>query len=307
MSKFLTGKELEDKIYDIIWDAKETLLIVSPYIKLDNYFKDLFNKHKNNPKIDLLLVFGKNENDVKRSMSKADFDFFKDFLNISIIYVPNLHAKYYANEIQGVITSINLYDYSFKNNIEFGVFYEQSLFSRFSQSADNDAWNESMKIAENNEVVFIKRPVYEHKKRIINLGKNYVHSSVLHDSTEKFYGSTKHIIVENKRLDDFPNELELGANQIERPQRVSPAERPERPTKVKTPPVRVPKSNSKANTEQGYCIRSGKKIKFNPKQPMTKESWLKWNEYKNKDYPEKYCHKTGKPSNGKTSMNNPIL
>src|SRR5690554_54763 len=117
MSKFLTGKELEDKIYDIIWDAKETLLIVSPYIKLDNYFKDLFNKHKNNPKIDLLLVFGKNENDVKRSMSKADFDFFKDFLNISIIYVPNLHAKYYVNEIQGVITSINLYDYSFKNNI----------------------------------------------------------------------------------------------------------------------------------------------------------------------------------------------
>ena len=49
------------------------------------------------------------------------------------------------------------------------------------------------------------------------------------------------------------------------------------------------------------------KIKFNPKQPMTKESWMIWNEYGNKDFPEKYCHKTGKTSNGKTSMQNPIL
>ena len=46
MTKFLTGQELEDAIYDIIWDAKKTLLIVSPFIKLDDYFKKLFHKHK---------------------------------------------------------------------------------------------------------------------------------------------------------------------------------------------------------------------------------------------------------------------
>lgn len=40
---------------------------------------------------------------------------------------------------------------------------------------------------------------------------------------------------------------------------------------------------------------------------MTKESWKIWNEYRNPDFPEKYCHKTGKPSNGKTSMRSPIL
>src|SRR5690554_5227279 len=136
MSKFVTGKELEDAIYNIIWDAKDILMIVSPYIKLDDYFQELFNRHVNDPKIHILLVFGKNEKDVKRSLNKTDFDFFKKFPNVSIVYTPNLHAKYYGNESQGVITSINLYDYSFKNNIEFGVFSKQSILNRFSTSAD---------------------------------------------------------------------------------------------------------------------------------------------------------------------------
>lgn len=50
-----------------------------------------------------------------------------------------------------------------------------------------------------------------------------------------------------------------------------------------------------------------RKINFNPKQPMSKGSWKIWNEYGNVNHKEHYCHKTGKPSNGKTSMRNPIL
>jgi hypothetical protein len=30
MAKFLTGKDLENEVYNIIWSAKETLLVVSP-------------------------------------------------------------------------------------------------------------------------------------------------------------------------------------------------------------------------------------------------------------------------------------
>ena len=50
-----------------------------------------------------------------------------------------------------------------------------------------------------------------------------------------------------------------------------------------------------------------KNFKFNPKQPMSRNSWKIWNEYGNEDFPENYCHKTGKKSNGKTSMRKPIL
>jgi hypothetical protein len=42
MSKFLTGNKLGEAIYDIIWDAEKTLLIVSPFTKLDDYFKELY-------------------------------------------------------------------------------------------------------------------------------------------------------------------------------------------------------------------------------------------------------------------------
>ena len=61
MSKFLTGKELEKVVYDIIWEAQENLIIVSPFIKLDDYFKKLFENHLNNPRLNIIIVFGKNE------------------------------------------------------------------------------------------------------------------------------------------------------------------------------------------------------------------------------------------------------
>lgn len=284
MSRFITGKDLEDAIYNIIWETESQLVIVSPFIKLDDYFKKLFDKHENNPNIHLLLVFGKNERAVRKSMSKVDFDYFKKFLNVSIVYVPNLHAKYYGNEKQGVITSINLYDYSFKNNIEFGVYSQQSILDKFKGSADNDAWDECIEIAQEGEVVFIKRPVFERKRMIINFGKNYVKSDVLFDSTDKFYGFMKNKKYENKKLEDYPEELELGSKPDIRPEREIEKE-----------------------IEHGFCIRSGKKIKFNPKQPMSRESWKKWNEYGNKDFPENYCHKTGRKSNGKTTIRKPIL
>ena len=93
MGKFVTGKELEDTVYNIIWDAKNILLIVSPYIKLDSYFKKLFDNHQNNPSLRLLLVFGKNEKDVRRSMNNEDFDYFKNspisVLYMSLNYTPN--------------------------------------------------------------------------------------------------------------------------------------------------------------------------------------------------------------------------
>ena len=59
-----------------------------------------------------------------------------------------------------------------------------------------------------------------------------------------------------KQLNDFPEELKLGSKPNIRPEREATQE-----------------------IEHGFCIRSGRKIKFNPKQPMSRESWRIWNEY----------------------------
>ncbi|KRD07320.1 hypothetical protein ASE21_17655 [Flavobacterium sp. Root901] len=285
MSKFITGKELEEVVYGIIWEAKNTILIVSPYIKLDDYFKRLFDKHANNPKVNILIVFGKNEGEVSRSLSKDDYDYFKKFLNVSIVYAPKLHAKYYGNERKGVITSINLYDFSFKNNIEFGVYTEQNILSSFNKSADLEAWNACWEIAHNHEAVFIKRPVYEKKLLSAFLGKSYIKSDVLHDVTDNFYHNFRnyrqHILV--KKLGDFPDELELGSEVSIRPER------------------------DEETIRFGFCIRTGNKIPYNPKRPFSDKAYKSWVQFGNVNYPENFCHKTGKPSNGKTSMRNPIL
>lgn len=302
MSKFVTGKKLIDTVDSIIWEAEKVLLIVSPFIKLDEYFKKLFGKHKNNPELQIIIVFGKNETDVKRSFNQEDFDFFKLFPNISIIYTPNLHAKYYGNEDKGVVTSINLYDASFKNNIEFGIYTEHSLLTsiadRFSSNVDMEAWDECKTIADSNDVVFIKRPVYKAKKGLLSFGKDYVDSEVLADHTKYFYkGFSKGY--KPQRMSDFPEEISL---ENIRPFRQE-HENPERePVKVKEKEIRYKTS---ANT--GYCIRTGEPIPFNPSRPFCYNAWQSWAQWENYDFQEKYCHRTGKPSHGKTSMNTPIL
>lgn len=68
------------------------------------------------------------------------------------------------------------------------------------------------------------------------------------------------------------------------------------------PSAKATKSNA-----TGYCIRTGTPIPFNPDQPMSYKAWQSWAQFSNPDYPEKYCHKTGKPSHGKTSMRRPML
>src|SRR5664280_451376 len=111
MAKFLSGKDLDDAICNIIFEAKSRLLIISPFIKLDEYFrKAVFDKHQGNADLSIVIVFGKNEKQINKSFNSDDFEYFKKFPNISIVYAPNLHAKYYANERQSLITSINLYD-----------------------------------------------------------------------------------------------------------------------------------------------------------------------------------------------------
>ncbi len=298
MAKFITGKDLETAIYDIIWKAEDTLLIVSPFIKLDKYFKDLFLKHLNNSNIHILILFGKNESNIGKSLSKDDFEFFKQFINITVVYIPTLHAKYYGNEKCGVITSINLYDFSFKHNIEFGVYSETSFFDSVKNNSDQDAWRSCIDLAEESEVVFVKRAVYEKNMLSALFGKKYIKSDILLDNTDYFYNGSnnnkKNKVV--KYLKDFPDEIIMGSNNTPRPTREE-SEKNTIPTETSTQYTRL----------MGYCIRTGEEIPFSFEKPLSYAAYKKWSAFSNPDYPEKYCHFTGELSNGKTCVNNPVL
>lgn len=307
MSQFITGKELQDKLCSIIWDANEVLLLVSPFIRLDKYFRELLDKHKENHKLHIVLIFGKNEGRVDKSLNSDDFEFVKKFPNVSVIYQANLHGKYYGNERSGMITSINLHDHSFDNNIEFGVYYETTILNNLTTNADKAAWNYCRQIADSGLPVYIQRPAYEKKLLSALLGKNYVKSETLWDITNEFYKGKYDVANNKKSLGDFPDELEFNKKTGPMPSKEMPIK--ESPSST-SPAEQKPESDSiktKEKSTSGYCIRTGVEINRNPEKPFSYDAYKEWAQYENWDYPEKYCHLTGQPSYGKTTFRKPIL
>jgi len=80
--------------------------------------------------------------------------------------------------------------------------------------------------------------------------------------------------------------------------------------------VKAPKEREKLNDKNyketknnysGYCIRTGVEIPFNLEKPLSYEAFQIWNQFADPDYPEKFCHFSGEPSNGETSVGKPIL
>jgi|SRR6185437_14170155 len=89
---------------------------------------------------------------------------------------------------------------------------------------------------------------------------------------------------------------------VEAPKEV---ERPKNdPIEKAVPKVENKKSASKA---RGYCIRKGVEIPFDIKNPMCYEAFKSWDKYRDPEFPERFCHFSGEPSNGETSKSRPIL
>ena len=80
--------------------------------------------------------------------------------------------------------------------------------------------------------------------------------------------------------------------------------KPEIPKVQLTAKAESKKSNIKST---GYCIRTGVDIPFNVEKPMTYEAFKSWSKYSDPEYAEKFCHFSGEPSNGETSVSRPIM
>jgi hypothetical protein len=114
MAKFLTTHSTASEIDNIIRNAQEWLVIISPFIQLTPIFLErLRDAGVNNVKI--TIVYGKTElkPEVLQGLSTIQ--------NMSLYYCDNLHAKCYCNRDHAVVTSMNLLGYSEKNNREMGI------------------------------------------------------------------------------------------------------------------------------------------------------------------------------------------
>lgn len=203
MAKFLKGFELNTQVESIIKDAESFIWIISPYIKLHHRYKDVFKTHINNDKVQIVLVFGKNDGERQKSLSNEEADFFKQFPNIEIRYEKRLHAKFYANDFHSIITSMNLYEFSQDNNIEAGVIMETPLLQAIARTKTTDAQaiEYFMNVIENSELLFRKEPQY--LKGLLGIGKRYEKSIVTENKIEDIIKIRKEVIQKPNQMNGF--------------------------------------------------------------------------------------------------------
>lgn len=294
MSQFLTGEALDDKLTSIIWNAKKELIILSPFIRLDNYSKEMFKNYKHNPNLEVVVVFGKNEEDTKKSLPPEDLDFFKQFHNIVIIYCQNLHAKFYANESEGLVTSLNLLGKSMTGNIEYGIAFSKSALSL--DKLYNDTFDYTFDVVKNNPCVFVKRPIF--KKANLGLTKKFLESKIIYDVTEDLY---RNKYFKEKLYNEFEFELLDSDVKISR-EEFQASVVPPKPNKDGN---RFKASNRIIynNRNKGFCIRCEESIKYDPESPYCRDCYSSWVQWENYTYVEKVCHSCG--NNEASSMQKP--
>lgn len=132
MAKFLNTSATNFFLEELIKNAKERLILISPYLRLNDRIKELL-EDKNRLKIDIRIIYGKSDlhPDEIKWMQKLDY--------VRLSFCKNLHAKCYINEESCIISSLNLYEFSQVNNNEMGVLIKKEEDSEVFKDAYEEA------------------------------------------------------------------------------------------------------------------------------------------------------------------------
>jgi phosphatidylserine/phosphatidylglycerophosphate/cardiolipin synthase-like enzyme len=132
MAKFLNTSATNYFLEELIKSAKDRLILISPFLRLNDRIKELL-EDKNRLKIDVRIVYGKNE------LQPEEINWLKELSYIRTSFCKNLHAKCYINEELCIVTSLNLYEFSQVNNNEMGVLIRRSDDSELYKDAYEEA------------------------------------------------------------------------------------------------------------------------------------------------------------------------
>ena len=110
--KFIPPLEIASKIMTLIVEAEKELILVSPYVKINNWDKMKKSLSKAvNKGINITFIVRKDTTDDLLPLKS---------INITPILVEGLHAKVYINDKYAIVTSQNITHYSDINSIDIG-------------------------------------------------------------------------------------------------------------------------------------------------------------------------------------------
>jgi phosphatidylserine/phosphatidylglycerophosphate/cardiolipin synthase-like enzyme len=133
MAKFITTSGTNFFLEELIKNAQEKLILVSPYLQPSDRTKELL-ADQSRPNLKITIIYGKKE------LAAAEQRWLREVPHVKTRYCHNLHAKCYLSEDFCIITSLNLHRFSQQNNNEMGVFIQRAqdekLFIDASKEVD---------------------------------------------------------------------------------------------------------------------------------------------------------------------------
>lgn len=132
MAKFLNTSATNYFLEELIKEAKDRLILISPFLKLNDRMKELL-ADKDRLKIDVRIVYGKSE------LQPEEINWLKELTYVRTSFCKNLHAKCYLSEELCIVTSLNLYEFSQVNNNEMGVLIRRSEDAELYKDAYEEA------------------------------------------------------------------------------------------------------------------------------------------------------------------------
>lgn len=133
MSVFLNTQKLRHWIKELIDSSNEELIFVVPYIHTSEIIYEALKK-ADEREVGITLVYRENK------LTKEEKSKLLGLKNLNLLHHPNIHCKCYFNGELLIICSMNLYEYSEKNNREMGVLFhrdeieDEDGFSTFGDS-----------------------------------------------------------------------------------------------------------------------------------------------------------------------------
>jgi len=134
LARFLTTSGISYEMENLLKDVKRKIYLVSPYLKFSQTFYERL-KDIDKRAIYIYLVFGKND------LQKDQEEMLSTIKNLNLYYSNNLHAKCYYNESNMIIGSMNLYEFSEKNNREMALLInienDREAFMKATEEVDS--------------------------------------------------------------------------------------------------------------------------------------------------------------------------
>lgn len=114
MAKFLNTTGVSYHLEELIKGTKDRLILISPYLQFSERIKEHI-KNLNIQKRDIRIIYRENK------LQPDETNWLAEQIGVRTSLCKTLHAKCYLNEVEALVTSMNLYEFSQVNNNEMGI------------------------------------------------------------------------------------------------------------------------------------------------------------------------------------------